>query len=199
MRYKYLLATLSGIIIAFMAYAVYQFVVLAVATDMTASSESVHVHADFKIYLDDTPLELSNEKYMSSAESTRHPNLHLHDGTPNVLHRHAADLTFAEFVTSLGFSLTNECFTDISVGGGFTYCNDETDELILIVNGKSVADIVSYVPQDADQVLLYAGKKENPRLQEFITTISDEACIYSGTCPERGTPPPEACGLTCEI
>lgn len=162
----------------------------------TYYDDEVHVHADFAIYLNDQKLDLTAEKYQSSAQSIKHKNVHLHDGDDNVVHRHAEGITFAEFLSSVGFTLTDSCLT---VDSGEQYCSDTANTLILYVNGEVNPDIASYIPQEEDQILLYFGARDNLNIPTYLESITDESCIFSGTCPERGTAPPESCGLTCEI
>ena len=69
----------------------------------------------------------------------------------------------------------------------------------LIVNGERVMDIAGYINQGEDKILIYYGDVTSPLISDYVGAISEDACIYSGTCPERGVPPPENCGLTCEV
>ncbi len=159
--------------------------------------EDVHVHADFKMILNDTEIDLTQEKYQSGLESgVQHADVHLHDNQGNIIHRHANGITFQTFLESIGFLLTENCITTDT---GEQYCMTNQQALLLYVNGTPRDSIADYILDDEDQVLLYYGPQDNPRLQSYLASVSDEACIYSGTCPERGTPPPEACGLTCEV
>ena len=162
----------------------------------TYYSDVVHVHADFLIMIDDERIDLTDKKYQSSAESILHKNVHLHDGEDNVVHRHAEGITFAEFLSSLGFTLTNDCFTN-DIGGAF--CSNNEKKLALYVNEEPVTDVTNYIPQEEDQILLYFGTPDNQKISEYQNAITDESCIFSGTCPERGVAPPESCGLTCEL
>lgn len=162
----------------------------------TYYDDEVHVHADFLIYVNDQKVELTSEKYQSSTKQILHKNVHLHDGDDSVVHRHAEGITFAEFLSSVGFTLTNECLTKDT---GEIFCADTEKVLALYVNKEPVSDIASYIPQEEDQVLLYYGTKDNQKLSEYLGAITDESCIFSGTCPERGIAPAESCGLTCEI
>jgi hypothetical protein len=125
-----------------------------------------------------------------------HKNVHLHDGDDHVVHRHAEGITFAEFLTSLGFTLSNECLTD---DNGAKYCTDVENVLTLYVNKTPATIATEYIPQEEDQILLYYGQRDNEKLGEYLNSITDESCIFSGTCPERGIAPAESCGLTCEI
>lgn len=160
------------------------------------SADEVHVHSDFILYLNGTEYDLTDEKYMSSAEAINHEHIHLHDGKDEVIHRHAHDITLADFFDSLGFTLTDTCITTDT---GEEFCSNTEQQLLLFINSTPTTTIGSYVNQEADQLLIYYGDPNNPIIPELLNSISDKACIYSGTCPERGTPPPEACGLTCEI
>ncbi len=162
----------------------------------TYYDDEVHVHADFIIYVNDQKIDLASEKYQSSTKQILHKNVHLHDGDDNVVHRHAEGITFAEFLSSVGFNLTNECLTD---DAGTTFCSDIDKVLTLYVNKVPKTIITEYIPQEEDQVLLYYGTRDNPKLSEYLGSITDESCIFSGTCPERGIAPAESCGLTCEI
>ena len=156
----------------------------------------VHVHTDFVINVNGTKLDLSGDKYQSSLESEKDDDVHLHDADNKVVHRHAEGITFAHFLQSIGFTLTSDCFT---MDTGEQFCSNETDVVTLYVNNQAVADAVSYVPQEEDRILLYVGPRENANLQTYLDSVTDEACIHSLTCPERGIPPVETCGLTCDL
>jgi hypothetical protein len=187
---KYLAASLVITLLAGASYYLY--------TKYTSykNTAEVHVHAGFLIIVNDTALDLTAEKYQSSAERVNHADVHLHDGDDNVVHRHADGITFAEFLASLGFTLTNECLTD---DAGISYCSDGNNILSLYVNGTPKTVLTEYIPQEEDRVLLYYGSRSNQKLSDYLNNVTDEACIYSGTCPERGVAPKESCGLTCDI
>lgn len=156
----------------------------------------VHVHSDFAIYVLDKRLDLTSDKYQSSLKSEKDKNIHIHDGNDHVLHRHAEGITFAHFLKSIGFTLTGDCFTTDT---GTTTCSDETNEVSLYVNGQRQTAPTSYINQERDRILLYVGLRNNSNLQTYLDTVTDEACIPSGTCPERGQPVVETCGLTCDL
>jgi hypothetical protein len=161
-----------------------------------ADNEEVHVHADFLMYLNDKKIDLTKDKYQSTSEHLEHDDFHLHDHEGNILHRHDQGITFPSFLKSIGFVLTPTCIT---TDEGEKLCADDKNELSLYVNGESLSKPGEYVIDDEDRVLLYYGEMDSPDLQTYLSEITDEACIYSGTCPERGSPPPESCGLTCDI
>lgn len=157
----------------------------------------VHVHSDFAIYVDGSKLDLTGDMYQSSLEKgEKDADIHIHDADDKVVHRHAENITFAHFLESIGFKLTNDCFT---MDTGEEYCRDETTTVALYVNQDEVVNITSYIPEEEDQILLYVGPSGKSTLQSELDSITDESCIHSGTCLERGIPVIESCGLTCDL
>lgn len=161
------------------------------------NSEEVHVHSDFVVYIDGEQLDLSADKYQSKSSQILHANIHLHDNNDEIIHRHDHGVTLGTFFDSLGFELTNDCLVAVD---GVSYCSNETEELMVFVNDVRINGPASYVNKEEDQILVYHGSTEDTNtITELLLSITDRACIYSGTCPERGTAPPESCGLTCEL
>lgn len=188
---KEILACFIGIIIG----AVTAHIILPKSDNHAVThSDEYHIHADFLIQIHDEVLELGVAELTTTASQTLHEHAHLHDENGDVLHMHKENITFAEFLSSLGFTLADDCLTTLDQT---KYCSTESESLSLFVNNKIWDEaITKYVPQDLDRVMLYYGS--NPDSAE-LDKIPDEACIYSGSCPERGTAPPESCGLTCEL
>lgn len=159
-------------------------------------SNVVHVHGDFAFYVLGNKIDLTDAKYQSSKESIKHPTIHFHDGFDNVIHRHAKEVTFTDFLSSIGFILTDSCLT---MDTGTQYCTDGTNTLKLYVNGRPKTDVTTYSIKEEDQILLYYGDPKSPDIIKFQEEITEDSCLYSGNCPERGPAPAESCGLTCEI
>jgi hypothetical protein len=156
----------------------------------------VHVHAGFLLYVQGEKIDLTSTQYQSSTEQVLHPSMHFHDNIDTMLHRHANKVTLGEFLNSLNITLTTDCLT---LDTGLQYCTDGTNKLTLLVNGDEVRSPEAYIVQEEDRVLLYYGTRNSTELEILAASVSDEACMYSGNCPERGEPPFESCGLTCEI
>lgn len=155
----------------------------------------VHVHADFAVFTNQSKLDFSQTQYQSSVGHLKDEHVHLHDGDGKVVHRHAEGVTFAQFLTSLGYGLTNDCLTsDTNV----QFCTNASSSLSLYVNEKAVEDKTAYVPQEEDKILLTYGAKDADVKSE-LASVTDESCIHTGTCPERGVPEVESCGLTCDV
>jgi len=161
------------------------------------SDEEVHVHSDWVLHIDGITFDLSDDKYQSGNMQVLHEHIHLHDNNDDVIHRHDHGVTLGAFFNSLGFTLTNECVTTDT---GEEFCSDDTSELMVFVNDERLDDFKDYVNQEEDKILVYyGGSEDTEKITELLLSVTDKACIYSGTCPERGTPPPESCGITCEI
>lgn len=166
-------------------------------TDHDHGSEEYHIHADFIIIVKDNILDLSGQEYMTTATTSHHEDAHLHDNDDEVLHLHAPEITFTEFLASLNIILTDSCLT---LPDSTKTCTEGNDQLVMYVNDELYSDsITKYVPKDLDQVLLYVGENSASALTNYSSLITDNSCLFSGSCPERGLPPPETCGLTCEF
>ncbi len=95
--------------------------------------------------------------------------------------------------------MTTACFT---TDAGEKLCNTNTKALSVYVNGEKEPRAGEYEPKDLDRILIVYGAKDDASITSLIESVSNDACIYSETCPERGTPPDEACvggiGSECE-
>lgn len=156
----------------------------------------VHVHSDFLLVIEGEEIDFTADTYQSDTiDNLRHENFHFHENEDHVIHRHAEALTLAVFLDSLGYTLTTAC---LETDTGAKYCNNERETVRLYVNGTEHSSIGTYIPEEEDQILLIYGDRDEA-ITQYLNKITDESCIYSGTCPERGVAPPESCGLTCEL
>lgn len=189
-------ATVTTVLILGAGYFLYQQHEAILSFFFTPESKPVHVHADFALYINGERFNLTDDRYQSTPESVKHKDMHFHDNNDRIIHRHAPDITLGSFFGSIGIGLSNTC---LSVDTNGSFCSDDQHQLRLYVNGEVIPDPDTYVIQEADRILLHYGTEEAEQIAALQDTISSNACIYSGTCPERGTPPPESCGITCEI
>lgn len=153
------------------------------------ASVSVHEHADLKVYLAGRPLDLSVAKYQSTDDAPLDPDMHLHDGNGEIVHKHKTGKSMSEFFGSLKIDLTDTCLT---LDTGSKYCTDATNSLKFFVNGEPKSDFANYEFRDLDRLLISYGPV-NQSVQAQLDSVKDMACMYSETCPERGTPPTESC------
>ncbi|PIP64998.1 hypothetical protein COW95_04170, partial [Candidatus Peregrinibacteria bacterium CG22_combo_CG10-13_8_21_14_all_49_11] len=171
-----------------------------------------HTHADVAVWIEGEKVDFSGDQYMSGLEDDHdhehdhlHPHLHLHDGIGHVVHQHRPGLTFGEFLESVGFSFEGweqVCFVDehqikkcwpasggnwrFFVNGKEVMCGPTEDCLHPLFVAKD------YVFRDMDGLLLLFNASDTDREAAF-REITDDACLYSRTCPWRGDPPAENC------
>ena len=155
----------------------------------TQSSEPYHVHADFKVFIEGKQFDFNRAAFMSTDAMPLSENVHLHDFNPNVIHFHGPDATLADFFTSIGMGLDENCFND----GLESHCNGNGKTLAMFVNGVPNSGFGNYKPKDLDKILISFG--ENPPSREMLDSVSNEACIYSEKCPapEGFSVPDESC------
>jgi protein-disulfide isomerase len=173
------------------------------------SGQAFHRHADFAVYVNGRRLDFSQAKYQSGkdAQDKGHEHdefVHLHDGNGKVVHFHKAGITFGYFFKTLGIELSKDC---LKLDTGEKHCADASKDALLnfYVNGRPVESLDGYVPNDLDRILVSYGQKSaltDSAVGEQIASVSDEACIYSEKCPERGAAPEEECvgglGSACD-
>lgn len=152
----------------------------------------VHVHADFKVYLNNEAVNFSQDKYMSTANNTLNNFVHLHDGDGEVIHVHISGVTLGEFFSSLGMAFNSTCFTFEEQ----VFCNEGDKTLKLFVNGQSSSDFQRYLIHDLDRILISYGSGSETSLAQQLNSITDKACIQSLKCPERGQASNESSCLT---
>ena len=181
-----------------------------------------HVHADFAVYVNGEKLDFAQQRYMSEKApgKTLAKYVHLHGEDGNVLHFHAPRVTLGDFFESIGMELDENCFTDDrnatyckdgftagNVPGDYCYLNDQNQRICnqnqeiktlkFYVNGQLHEKFGNYVPKDLDRILITYGNETPAQLHAQLQSITDNACIQSLKCPERGTPTPEdGCDVT---
>lgn len=155
-----------------------------------ALGDKVHEHADFKVYLNDKVFDFSLAKYQDSKESPKDPYAHLHDGNGTVTHKHRQGVTLGYFFKTIGMSFDKNCFiTDTKQ----QYCSDGKNTLKMYVNGKPNDKLGEYEFTDLDKIVISYGSEDQAIIQKQIDSVTDQACMYSEKCPERGKPPTENC------
>ncbi len=162
-----------------------------------------HTHADFAVWIEGKPLDFARNEFMSgSSKDAEHknalsPHLHLHDTNGDVIHRHKPGLTLTEFFASMpGMRYQNnefkflDCMTCQQAAGSYA--------VKLYVNGEEEPLGSLYVFADSDKLLI-TDTTEPVELRKQIRMMSDDACLYSRLCPERGDPPTESCVADPEV
>lgn len=157
-----------------------------------------HTHADFAVWVNGEQLDFSGAEYMSGEEEQdaehekhghrHHPYLHLHDGIEHVIHLHKPGLSLRDFFKSLGVSLGTTCVSF----GDRSYCEAGSKRWRMYVNGKEQTFDPGYVFADVEKILLTYGSSFS-EIEQQVSAMTSDACLYSKTCPWRGKPPAENC------
>ena len=134
-----------------------------------------HIHYDLLVIQNGKQLDFSQSKYQSTKENEIDSDTHVHNNKGQVVHIHKEGTTLGQFFRSVGLTPKGKLFVN---------------------NKEVVGDIMSYAPKDLDRIIVSDSANID------YGSVSDDACIYSEKCPERGTPPPEECvgglGTGCE-
>jgi protein-disulfide isomerase len=161
---------------------------------------AVHWHFDLKTVINGKEIDFSQSKYQSTETDVKAEFVHLHDGNGKVVHIHQSGVSLQDFFQSIGMDITTGCFTTDTKE---TLCSTNTKTLSVYVNGEKEPRAGEYEPKDLDRILIVYGPKNDASISQLIEDVSNDACIYSETCPERGAPPKESCvggvGSECEV
>lgn len=174
-----------------------------------------HTHADFAVWIDGKEVDFAQDKYMSGASTDANHDqeignrkyLHLHDGIGHVIHRHKPGLTLAQFFETIGVTFRKNGLNLCMAIDGKESCENEAAHRnwIMTVNGiKQPFLDTEYVFEDGDHLLLLLPQTDteagqNSEISEALGVMTDDACLYSRTCPERGEPPAENCIADPEV
>jgi hypothetical protein len=193
----------------------------AVGYPLVPNPDPNHTHADFAVWVNGEKLDFSGNEFMSglSTDETtydeegeaHHKHLHLHDGNGDVVHRHKPELTLDEFFASIGWQ-THFLSEETPEGMSADWClykaesrlsdaECDSGSIRLFVNGVeyiSQAGPLSYEFNDGDHLLI-TDATDPEEVQRQLTTVTDESCLYSRTCPFRGSPPTENCVADPEV
>ena len=161
------------------------FLVTACERQYEPNPDPNHTHADFAVWVDGERVDFSNSKYMSGVSYDEHSHdeegeylhqyLHLHDGNDDVIHRHRPGESIGEFFVSLNFTFP-----------------EPHERWTMWINGQQMDFDLDYVFNDMDQILLTNSAGSAQVLYE-LEQLTEDACLYSKTCPWKGDPPTENC------
>ena len=116
---------------------------------------SAHEHAALLINLNGTNLDLALETYNGTLDGT-------------TIHKHSSNVPISEFLKSIRMDASNGCFITDS---NQRFCDNDQYKLKFYVNGNQTKDIMSYVINDDDRILITYGKENtteiNRQLQEL--------------------------------
>lgn len=129
-----------------------------------SNGETIHKHADFALFANGNKVNLSDAKF-----DEKHPDIHFHDANGDIIHAHKDKVTLGTFYNALGLAIK--------------------PNVLYVNNTKFDANWGDYVFKDLDRLVLSTSELSPKQL----AMVTDKACIYSETCPDRGKPPTENC------
>ncbi|MBI2667857.1 hypothetical protein HYX17_03770 [Candidatus Woesearchaeota archaeon] len=141
--------------------------------------ESQHIHADWKIYINNKALSFEGKDHMGRMQANISVSsfIHVDSGAPapenigDILHMHAAGIPLWIFFESIGMKFEKDCFT---VDTGVKYCNNAEKSLKFYVNGKENIEFGDYVFNDNDKILISYDNK-NWDASRQLNSITDFA------------------------
>jgi hypothetical protein len=161
-----------------------------------------HEHADFALFVRGQRFDFDKPEFTTSEDETPvSDNVHIHEPRINVVHAHTTLTTWDEFWSSIGFALSDPSFPGVAGDNvcmtfpdGTKLCNTDTETWKFVANGVEVDGLANVTISDLSRVLFSYGPKDEDVFATQWPDVSDEACIPSGLCLERGAPEDEPCG-----
>jgi hypothetical protein len=174
-----------------------------IGTEGCNARVAVHWHADFALFIEGEKYDFDQEEFFSTEDEVLNANVHIHAPRINVVHVHRSLTTWDEFLRSLGFELTDKTTIAGQAGAPLTLKLPDGEELReengntfkFMVNEVKVDGVAVAEIGDLERVLISYGPETFEEVErEQWPQVTDEACIPSGRCLERGDPGPEPCG-----
>ena len=130
---------------------------------------SAHEHAALLINLNGTDLDLAQQKYMVRSNYIHIENYNgTLDGT--TIHKHSSNVPISEFLKSIRMDASDGCFiTDTNQ----RFCDDDQYKLNFYVNGDETEDIMSYIINDDDRILITYGKENTTEIDRQLQELNN--------------------------
>ena len=127
---------------------------------------SAHTHAAFLVKVNGENIDFSQPQYQVISDY-----IHVENGDGTTLHRHATNVTFAEFLKSVEMDIDeqNNCLVFTN---GTEYCNNNFNQLRTFVNGSPTDSISDYVINDNDRLLVIYGNETEEQLTEALDELN---------------------------
>ena len=127
---------------------------------------SEHEHAAFLVKINGKNIDFSKPEYQVQSDY-----IHVENGDGTTLHRHATNVTFADFLKSVNMEINKEN-TCIGFTNGTQYCNNDDGKLQTFVNGEQTNSISDLVINDNDRVLVVYGKETEEQINNALDELN---------------------------
>lgn len=144
----------------------------------------VHHHANWAIFLDGRRLDLTANRYMEDVfQCTMDPThqrpedrVHMHESNHDVVHVHAAGVTWGHLLANLGFGVGDD-YLEIEDA---LYRTDGERSLKFVLDGSPVRSIRNVAIGDRDRLLISFGPES---VDEVVASqfpqVADDAARYN--------------------
>ncbi len=127
---------------------------------------SAHEHAAFLVKVNGKNIDFSQPQYQVQSDY-----IHVENGDGTTLHRHATNVTFADFLKSVKMDIDkkNNCLTFTN---GTEYCDDNNNKLRTFINGNSTESISDYILNDNDRLLVIYGNETDEQIANALDEVN---------------------------
>jgi hypothetical protein len=127
---------------------------------------SAHQHAAFLVKVNGQNIDFSQPQYQVQSDY-----IHVENGDGTTLHRHATNVTFADFLKSVKMDIDkkNNCLTFTN---GTEYCDDDNNKLRTFINGNSTGSISDYILNDNDRLLVIYGNETDEQIANALDEVN---------------------------
>jgi len=127
---------------------------------------SAHEHAAFLVKVNGQNIDFSQSKYQVQSDY-----IHVENGDGTTLHRHATNVTFADFLKSIKMDIDekNNCLVFTN---GTEYCSDNNNKLRTFINGNSTKSISDYVLNNNDRLLVMYGNETDEDIAKALEELN---------------------------
>lgn len=133
---------------------------------------SAHEHAAFLVKVNGQNIDFSQPKYQVQSDY-----IHVENGDGGTLHRHATNVTFADFLKTVKMDIDekNNCF--VFKNNGTQYCDDDNNnnnnkKLRTFINGNSTESISDYVLNNNDRLLVIYGNETDSQIVDALDELN---------------------------
>lgn len=136
---------------------------------------SAHEHAAFLVKINGKNIDFSLPKYQVQSDY-----IHVENGDGTTLHRHATNVTFADFLDSVKMSIDRENNNNcLLFDNGTQYCDDIQHKLNAFINGNQTTAISNYVINNNDRLLLVYGNETDDQINKAVKEVNDIEIQYT--------------------
>jgi hypothetical protein len=127
---------------------------------------SAHEHAAFLVKVNGQNIDFSQPKYQVQSDY-----IHVENGDGTTLHRHATNVTFADFLKSIKMDIDkkNNCLVFTN---GTEYCDDNNNKLRTLINGHSTKSISEYILNNNDRLLVIYGNENDKEIAKALDELN---------------------------